>query len=553
MGIRHRPVEQPDLLPVLTVNQPQFELPQVSFARYVDLLRRRRWQVVPMSLIGLVVGAVVAFFIPRYYVVDTQIEYHRPPTDPGPKSAGAREDPFGPMVQNVRYKLPQQAGAVMKALGWDEANETDEFQLRENNKAVEARIDVIDITGKNQDYALMQVKYKDRDGHRAADFLNGVLEEWRKSQINALSQIAAAMKRDANNRVQAANAFYDTVNKKLQQMALRYHYSQLSPDAQREEAREQEKELRDNVQKQTDLYAELAKLDAEIERLKREQYAMPPFADPTTDLETRFPPNSPEYQDYVKLKREQQSIEEVMGDAHPLRPFMLRDIEARQQRLLGKAVDGGSVRNPKIAEWQKKIDDALLVKAERQARLERLTLLISDAEKLRVDQQTNAAEWNKSNNDLSLATKQQESAQAALEAANVVGSALAIDPPITFNRVAPPSRPTDPNPLLVAALGCVVGLGVAIGLILLLDVVQSSFKTVDDVERALPVPVLGGMSHFETEEQRRRARSSRLRASLFAASFLCSAVIVVTVYYVAPLHLPKPVLDLLSYVLGNNK
>src|SRR5262249_23270924 len=196
----------------------------------------------------------------RYYVVETFIEYHRPPTDPGPKSAGSREDPFGPMVQNARYKLPQQAGAVMKALGWDEANETDEFQLRENTKAVEQRIDIVDVTGKTLDYAQMQVKYRDRDGHRAADFLNGVLEEWRQSETKRLTQIAQAMKRDANNRVSATNATYDTINKKLQLMAQRYHFSLLAPDAQREEAREEEKDLHDNVQKQTDLLAEVKRL-----------------------------------------------------------------------------------------------------------------------------------------------------------------------------------------------------------------------------------------------------------------------------------------------------
>ena len=34
----------------------QLDLPQVSLQRYVDLVRRRRWQLVPISLFGLVVG-----------------------------------------------------------------------------------------------------------------------------------------------------------------------------------------------------------------------------------------------------------------------------------------------------------------------------------------------------------------------------------------------------------------------------------------------------------------------------------------------------------------
>jgi uncharacterized protein involved in exopolysaccharide biosynthesis len=53
----------------------QIELPQFSMQRYVDLLRRRRWQVIPVSVIGLLVGGLVALFIPRYYVVDVLIEH----------------------------------------------------------------------------------------------------------------------------------------------------------------------------------------------------------------------------------------------------------------------------------------------------------------------------------------------------------------------------------------------------------------------------------------------------------------------------------------------
>ena len=39
----------------------QVELPQLSLQRYVDLVRRRRWQLVPVSLLGLIIGGLIAF------------------------------------------------------------------------------------------------------------------------------------------------------------------------------------------------------------------------------------------------------------------------------------------------------------------------------------------------------------------------------------------------------------------------------------------------------------------------------------------------------------
>jgi hypothetical protein len=96
----------------------------------------------------------------------------------------------------------------------------------------------------------------------------------------------------------------------------------------------------------------------------------------------------------------------------------------------------------------------------------------------------------------------------------------------------------------------VLGLGMAIALILLTDFLQGTFKTVDDVERALAVPVLGGMSHLETEEQRLRIARSHRRASLFAGVFVLSIVVLVIIYYLDPTRLPTFVRDILALVLG---
>ena len=38
----------------------QLDIPQISFARYLELLKRRRWQVIPVTVLGLVIGTAVA-------------------------------------------------------------------------------------------------------------------------------------------------------------------------------------------------------------------------------------------------------------------------------------------------------------------------------------------------------------------------------------------------------------------------------------------------------------------------------------------------------------
>ena len=128
--------------------------------------------------------------------------------------------------------------------------------------------------------------------------------------------------------------------------------------------------------------------------------------------------------------------------------------------------------------------------------------------------------------------------------------ARTIDP---FTQISPalvPPTPTDPNVTVVALVGSLLGLGLAIGLVLLLDVMRSSFKTVDDVGYALKLPVLGVMAHLETEEARIEILRHRRVVTAVIATFLILLLSVLTVYFVAPLRLPTPVLQILDAILG---
>jgi hypothetical protein len=113
-----------------------------------------------------------------------------------------------------------------------------------------------------------------------------------------------------------------------------------------------------------------------------------------------------------------------------------------------------------------------------------------------------------------------------------------------------PPRPTEPNIIIVALIGCVLGLALAVAMILLIDVLQGAFKTIEDVEDGVPVPVLGGTSHLETEDERQRALRMRRRTTVTAAAFVCVCVALVLLFYADPTRLPPVVRDLLAVLLG---
>jgi polysaccharide biosynthesis transport protein len=59
------------------------------------------------------------------------------------------------------------------------------------------------------------------------------------------------------------------------------------------------------------------------------------------------------------------------------------------------------------------------------------------------------------------------------------------------DRAVPAERPTRPNKPLNIALGIIIGLVVGVGLAFFIEYLDTSVKTIDDVERSLQCPVLG--------------------------------------------------------------
>ena len=60
-----------------------------------------------------------------------------------------------------------------------------------------------------------------------------------------------------------------------------------------------------------------------------------------------------------------------------------------------------------------------------------------------------------------------------------------------IDRAEPELRPVKPNKILNISLGVIVGLAIGIGLAFFIEYLDTSVKTIDDVERALQAPVLG--------------------------------------------------------------
>ncbi|MBL8724728.1 MAG: hypothetical protein JNK49_11815 [Planctomycetes bacterium] len=540
----------------------QLEVPQISLRRYFDLLKRRRWRVIPVSLLGLLVGGIIAFFIPRYYVADAVVTYQTPLAD---TVAAANEDPFAAEVDAAKITIPLAIGATVKQLGWPEGAVVDRYELGQNLRVIEGRLRIDDSNpGKGRTFARLQVTFRDRDGLRAAAFVNALVETWKKQRTEAVRTAAEAARASATQRYTELQQQCEGYLQRRTQLAQAHGIDPLV------DITAQTASFNARLQAQQKRADELSALriavqgqELELATLEEQRQATPPRAAPdaAADADTLAKvPGAKELTALVEAEKLKLQVHKPGTRLHQLATDELARLQERLQKVMAAAggapgAEGpdadGLVASPKYRDLVAKQEQLRLDLEKNRAAVALLTKEVA-AEAERFERlAAGHQEYAKLGQALDDATKTREAAWKRLEDANARLVRLQNQPPIrTETRADPPPRPTEPNILLVALLGCALGLGAAIALILLFDMLQGTFKTLDDVERAIPVPVLGGISHLETAEERAAAQQQRTRVGLVTAAFVVLLVGVVVVFYWDPTRLPVFVRDLLAMVLG---
>jgi uncharacterized protein involved in exopolysaccharide biosynthesis len=535
----------------------QLDLPQISLQRYVDLLRRRRWQVIPVSVLGLLVGGFVALLIPRYYVADTVVQYTRAPGEPTP---GPGEDPMAEAVDNAKHTIPQAVGETIKQLGWEDYAGLGLFAAHEYEHTVRSRIDILDQNAGRpvRSFAQLHITYRDQDGQRAAAFLNGLVLVWKNRQLQSMRDNTQAMREVATRRFDAATMAYEATSAEIANLEKsRGMPAGLSGQEESEyRLKTEEAKARKKIEV-NELQLKVTGLRNTLDNLNETQNVTPqkvPLSKIAAHPGARDTPLTRQIADLTeKLKKSELNLMAVIAKGHPDYASRLRErdlLTTELAKLLGSD-PGSEVLNPDWTEQQKSINartlelqllepqlkDAKDTLADLDRRLEDMAGVFRDLRNIGMRLADNVAE--------------RDAAHHELEHLNTVLAQLTNRQPIEVTQPAiVPPKPTEPNVLVVAGLGCLIGLGVAIGLILLVDFLQGTFKTVEDVERAMPVPVLGGFAHLQTEEVRQRAQKSRRFASLVGGTVLVLILTMVTIYYLDPTRLPAFARNVLALVLG---
>ncbi|MEM7201839.1 MAG: hypothetical protein AAF628_16350 [Planctomycetota bacterium] len=530
----------------------QLDLPPISFARYLDLLKRRRWQVLPVSLLGLLVGGLVASLIPRYYVARTVIEFQGEVLGSNERS----DDPMKDLVDSAQATIVWSVKGALETVKWPEALVDDPDERRAVEELVRSRVNVIDLNpDRGRQTAIVAVEYRDTDGYRAREMANSLVTTWVEERRARMNHEALIQLRRLNEEIQIQNSGLASVEGEIASLLESEGINPLDlggptmggSSALSQQLGDQEKRLEELQGERDELAAEIELLRGEIALVAEE--IVTADASKLSDTEqrslsllqiqvTRYAAMLGEFRPGHRDRETTQQLYEEASE---------RLLEA--QKLLG--VDPKPRPNPAFVERQRNLSrlDAQLAGAD--AKIE------TAQERLEVLQRQVAA-LPAVMGQYQLLISQRDTHQSALDE---YGKSLRSyrreqelldrEDPYEIRLANVPRRPTTPNITLVALAGCAVGLAFAIGLVLLIDILQSTYKTLSDVERELPVPVLGGLSFMTTDEDRREQTVRRARFGVAAGVFLVLMLSVITLYYVDPTSLPPVVRDTLELLLGS--
>ncbi len=533
----------------------QVELPQLSLQRYVDLVKRRRWQLVPVSLLGLLVGGLVAFFIPRFFVAETLLEHQQVPT-----GVNDPENPFRAVVDTAKSTIPLAAGEVIDELKWPEVVELDDFERGQFERDVESRITVNETNGgdRTRSYALIRVQYRDRDGDRAAAFLNKLVEVWGRRRTDELRAPAEAERVVASTDADRARKTLADYMLEKQALERQYGFDPLVDIAvQRMEWPKEEAERRERESERRSQQRQRARLAAAIEsdraRLADLPMRVPPDATNVLAEALKVPAAKLLVVRWMRAKQEYENSyhegTQAYFNAKRKAALLLEQIKALVPQP--PVDEEGLVPNKTYVELLAKVTAAELELSELDAALELQRKQLEEEAKRFAARVEGYSIYTQKLDQVAEAQAAKEEALADLKAATDLIAKLNRELPVRTKRpaVVPPA-PTEPNILVVALIGCVLGLGAAIGLILAFDVLQGSFKTVEDVERGVPVPVLGGVAHLETVEERQQAARGRRRVAVASGLAVAMITVVVSIFYIDATLLPPVVSDILAMLLG---
>ncbi|HTX22186.1 MAG TPA: polysaccharide biosynthesis tyrosine autokinase [Candidatus Aquilonibacter sp.] len=462
----------------LTKNQPQPEA-RLHFLDYWRIIRIRKAIIITVFLITAIIATAVTFILPPSYASTTEIEIE-PDYVADINVGGQTYATYDPYFIQTEYEIMQDQqvlNRVVDALNLNEVwgkkyNNGEPFKTSETIEFLKRKISLDPV----RNTKLIDITVYDDDSQEAADLANGIatayrdyrLDLQRQRMMGGIKVLQDTYDADAQ-KIQAMQANVDTLRTNLGVNDTDPTSLGPTPLVSEEEMQQLHTSMIEGQMR----YAQLATQLADLKKLSLDQLRNVLPGTPgvvATDLSS----------DLDKLHSAEQKFVTMTNEYGVDNPdvISLKSLIAELNHEIDASVNG--------------IMSTLEVNVQSEkASLDSLVTMV-DSAKLQEQKETSRSQpyWE-AKRDL-----ENEIEFHKLLAAEIAQKQLDLDIPktsdVTIERVAEANKsPVRPNKTLNIVLGIVFGLLVGVGLAFFIEYLDTSVKTIDDVERALQTPVIG--------------------------------------------------------------
>ncbi|MBL8860663.1 MAG: hypothetical protein JNK02_01510 [Planctomycetes bacterium] len=497
---------------------------------FLGLIARRRWQVILPAALVLSLGVFFAVVVPKRYVVKTQVELRPVAVSVSPKEAANAQ---------FQIKSRERVKKVTQALENREYLALTPSEQEDWLGDVQDDVKVTIAQSTNQATSFVNIEYSNVSVDWAVEFLRALRNDWIADVIERdRRKVADEVLRLSTQRLRAERQ-YQKEEQDLTEVLRLHGLSATQPVPGADAARSEDpvferlrrnevllEETRSEIDEKSVLLAELEKrledLPARLEFEEAVGAAVSNAAE-IAELDRRI----------VELRVRQEGLKPANSRYKQIQEE-IRGLEAQRGALTRTVARAELLQrsqpNPAIPPLKNRIDALAAELRVAESRRARLVGEIDEdqrrvAELQGVYREVRERKESIARHAASLAAAE-ASYQAKLRESELLSSPLSNPFEIT-QEVATPSKPTEPNPLLIVSFSLVLGIGLGLGLAMAGEYSRNCFRTMADVGRVMAIPVLGTVQRIVTRREARLAAARRV--SVAAASVvLVGAILFVT-------------------------
>lgn len=481
------------------------------------LKRRVWWILVPFAIIATL-GTSFAVLVPKKYVAKTRILVREVRNRSGQVVAGSEGQ--GRAAKHL-IRSPNRVRSVVQALGWP----YDSLTRVEQEILIEKVMDNLSVEvppmGPGMAEQIVEIKYGDTNPDRAHDFTDEVSRRWREETLEATRKAKQRAFNNLDERNRAVEMRVQQIATDIAALMEKHGIPPWKPDYY-----QKERPAAPEFERLTQARREFTKLEEEIEdgatSLLRKETRYERMGDVVPYVEAT---------EGVSLDKEIRSRrEKIVEYQNKIEEQGYKPTHSKYKEIYGRIqvleaeiamLEDSGVETTVTESWRENVEKVKLgvqiedQRADLDRKQQKLAALAIEIENLEsktselqsVYQELAGLEDERArlNENLKDFGEDLQDMRIELDLANTPAG----DPFVILDPVSHPSRPTEPNPTLIATFAILMGLALGLGLAMLLEFSKSCFRNVNDVTRVMVVPVLGAVESIVTSSQRRRSQVVR--------------------------------------------